>query len=144
MEAITIECPAGQEYSSKLKFKKKRECVLCIISYIIVMQKGEKKVSENLKYFRDSNHSVTNRTRMRWAMCFLSAFYWVSLTFLKAHGLTSLTMHPSGITYGKQNTQHLKWVCQAVNFSAKEPAITTVFACFAAVRVTASMRSTAS
>lgn len=45
-----------------------------------------------------------------------------------------LSMHPSGVTYGKQNTGHLKLIQLAVNFSAEKPVVTTVFACLAVVQ----------
>lgn len=71
MEAITTDCTAGQECSSKLKFNKKREHVFCIISYITVMKKEKKRCQKILsRFFRDANHSVTNRTRMRLTMLF--------------------------------------------------------------------------
>lgn len=56
------------------------------------MQKGEEKVSKNLKYLQEANQ-FTSRSRLRWALCFLSAFHLVVLTFLKAHGLASQCTH---------------------------------------------------
>jgi len=109
--------------------------------------KGEKKRCQkilSISEMQTTNHSVTIRTRMGWAMRFLSVFHCVSLPFLKAHGFAFLQMYPSGITCGRQNTGHLNLICQAVNFNAKEPAVTTIFACLGAVRVTASTQGAAS
>lgn len=63
---------------------------------------------------------------------------------MKAYGLAAVTTHPSGITYGKLNTRHLKLIHQAVNFSAKEPVVTAITVPLATVRVAVSTWSTAS
>lgn len=52
-------------------------------------------------------------------------------------------MHPFHIIYGKLNSKYLKFIHQAVNFSAEESAVNPTFVPLTTVRVTASTQSIA-